>query len=43
MIDFAYFGETYTNNIWIHGSNYTVLVIHLITDALFLDRSANLQ
>jgi hypothetical protein len=27
MVDFAYFGETYTDNVWIHGDNYTVLEI----------------
>jgi hypothetical protein len=25
MVNLAYFGETYTDNIWIHASNYTVL------------------
>ena len=25
MVDLAYFGETYTDNVWIHKVNYTVL------------------
>jgi hypothetical protein len=24
MVNFAYFGETYTDNVWIHRVNYTV-------------------
>ena len=24
MVDLAYFGETYTNNVWIHTLDYTV-------------------
>jgi hypothetical protein len=27
MVDLAYFGETYTDNVWIHTPNYTVLEI----------------
>jgi hypothetical protein len=28
MVNFTYFGETYTDNVWIHDVNYTVSKFH---------------
>ena len=34
MVNFAYFGETYTYNVWIHKVNYTVSEIEAAISGL---------